>query len=309
MADMAHEHGSHDRHHVHLDETAWAALAAHAELEGEVLLDFVTDAIDRVLELRGPAEVIRVLDVGSGPGVAACELARRFPAAEVVAIDASPAMLERAARRVVAHGLGDRVRTQVAELPDGLAGVGVGPADLVWASMSLHHVGDEVAALRAIAAVLADGGVVAINEHADDPVRFLPADLGVGRPGLVGRVDQAASTWFAAMRAGLAGAAPSADLTDMVESAGLEVLVNGVVTVHLPAPLAPDARRFAVDQITRMQAQLAHHLDDHDLATLEVLLDPGDPASIHHREDLEITATRRLVLARRPVRGVSGSGG
>src|SRR5262245_4217152 len=104
--------------HVHLGEADWERLAGHAEQEGELLLGFVTDSARWISEVRGAdAPPVRlVLDIGSGPGVGTCELARRFAGARVIAVDGSPAMLERAARRAAAHGLEHRITTHLAEL-------------------------------------------------------------------------------------------------------------------------------------------------------------------------------------------------
>ncbi|MEO5901653.1 MAG: hypothetical protein ABIR68_16215, partial [Ilumatobacteraceae bacterium] len=54
-----HVHG-----HVHLDEADWAAYAAQTEVQGEVFMQFLTDTIAWVGELRGGnAPVVqRVLD-------------------------------------------------------------------------------------------------------------------------------------------------------------------------------------------------------------------------------------------------------
>ena len=278
----------HDHPHVHLDEAHWASWADHAELEGDVLLDFVTGAAASVAALAaGP--VRRVLDVGSGPGVGTAELARRFPDAEVVAVDASPAMLDRVGGRAARLGVADRVRTHVAELPGGLTDLG--PADVVWASMSLHHVGDEVAALRAMAEVLAPGGVLALAEFADDPMRVLPDDLDLDPPGLGERLAQADAEWFAEMRAGLPGHEPSADLAAMVAAAGLDVVGDEVVVVRFDAPLAAAAHRFAVEHLRRSRGRLEQHLDAQDAAALSAL---------EERADLLVHATRRIVVARRP---------
>jgi SAM-dependent methyltransferase len=56
----------------------------------------------------------RVLDIGTGSGKAARLLASRYPAAEVVGIDLSPAMIE-AASRLLPDELADRVRYEVAD--------------------------------------------------------------------------------------------------------------------------------------------------------------------------------------------------
>jgi SAM-dependent methyltransferase len=278
----------HGHDHVHLDESHWAAWADHAELEGEVLLDFVTGAATAVAGLVG-GPVRRVLDVGSGPGVGTAELARLFPDAEVVAVDASPAMLDRVGGRAARLGVGHRISTHAAELPGGLAHLG--PVDVVWASMSLHHVGDEVAALRAMGAVLAAGGVLALAEFADGPMRVLPDDLGDGRPGLGARLEEANVAWFAEMRAGLPGHEPSADLAAMVAAAGLDVLADDVVVVRHDAPLTGAARRFAVDHLRRSRGRLEQLLDADDAVALEAL---------EGRDDLVVDAARRIVLARRP---------
>src|ERR1700730_14826746 len=124
-----HQAHGHNHGHVHIDEADWEAFAAHTELEGELLLSFVTDSADWIAKLRGPGAppVRRVLDIGSGPGVGTCELARLFPDAHVVAIDNSPAMLDRARRRALAEGLDPRISTLLAEVPGGLEGLE--PAD------------------------------------------------------------------------------------------------------------------------------------------------------------------------------------
>jgi ubiquinone/menaquinone biosynthesis C-methylase UbiE len=56
----------------------------------------------------------RILDVGTGTGGSARVLARRFPTAEVVGVDLSPAMIDEA-RRILPRNLGGRVRYEVAD--------------------------------------------------------------------------------------------------------------------------------------------------------------------------------------------------
>lgn len=292
-------HGADQHHHghVHLDEADWEALAAHTELEGELLLAFVTDSARWIAELRGPdaPPVRRLLDIGSGPGVGTCELARLFPDAQVVAVDGSPAMLERATRRAAAHGLDRRITTHLAELPDGLDGLDV--ADVIWASMSLHHIGDETNALRVLRDLLEPPGLLAIAEVAE-PMRVLPDDLDVGRPGLADRLDRAECSWLAAMRAGLSGSVPSTDLASMLTSAGLDVVGSRLARERFDPPLSDTARQVVLERIRRVRQQLDELLDDEDLHTLDMLSDADDPRSVVRRPDVFLAASRQIVVAR-----------
>jgi SAM-dependent methyltransferase len=288
----------HHHDHVHMDEREWAELADYAELEGEVMLGFVADAAQWVNEVRGAdaQPVMRVIDIGSGPGVGTCELARLFPQAQVVAVDSSPAMLERVVARAEVAGLSDRVRTHRAELPNGLDGLE--PADVIWASLSLHHVGDEVDALRRLGDLLADGAVLAIAEIAE-PTRFVPRDVGLGRPGLAERLEAVEAEWFASMRAGLDGSVASAELTDMIAAAGLTVIGSRLAIRRFAAPLDDAAGRLVTERVRRARRQLADRLEADDLATLDVLGDPADARSAANREDSALESSRQLVLARR----------
>ena len=298
-ADRHHREHHHD--HVHPDDADGPAWAAHLELEGEVLLAFVTEAAAWVTELRGPEAppVRRIVDIGSGPGVGTCELARQFPHAEVIAVDGSPAMLERTEQRAARQDLAARISTHHAELPGGLEGVG--GADVIWVSMALHHIGDEVASLRILRDLLDPYGVIAIAEVAE-PMRVLPDGLDLGRPGLADRLESAEAKWFAGMREGLTDAVPGTDLPSMLAAAGLEVVGARTSRLRLDAPLSVDARQLAFGHLRRMRRRFEEHLDDHDLHTLDVLTDPDDPRSVRHRPDVFVAASRQILIAR-PIGG------
>jgi ubiquinone/menaquinone biosynthesis C-methylase UbiE len=70
-------------------------------------------ALERALDAL-PAAPKRVLDLGTGTGLAAFVAARRFPKAEVVGVDLAPAMVEQA-RQLTPPELLDRVRFEQAD--------------------------------------------------------------------------------------------------------------------------------------------------------------------------------------------------
>jgi SAM-dependent methyltransferase len=290
-----HSHPEADASH-HLDFES-PTMAAFLELEGEVLAGLVAEATSMVAQLcEGHGVVVRrVLDIGCGPGVGTCCLAQRFDSARVVAVDGSAAMLDHATARAERLGLASRVETRIVELPAGLAELG--PADIVWASMVLHHVGDEVAALRRIRGLLEPGGLLALVERAG-PLRILPDDADLGLPGLWERLDAAWAAWFSDMRAELPGATTSADYPTMLQEAGLELVADEVLTLVLDAPLDARARRFAHGNLLRTRAQLAPHADAADLQALDMLVDEHADEGILHRDDARLCASRHLYVAR-----------
>ena len=297
----AHEHQPSQQHgHVHLDEADWREWADQTEHEGQLLLAFVTDAIRWATELRGPdtPPVRRVIDIGSGPGVGTCELARLFPDAHVIAVDASPAMLDRVRKRAAVHGLDERVSARLAELPGGLDGVE--PAEMIWASMALHHVGDEIAALGVLRDLLEPSGLLVIAEFPAlaETMRVLPDELDVGRPGLTERLESARAKWFAAMRHGLGSDGSSADLSAMLSSAGFEMVGSRLAHRRLDPPLPEDARRVVLGHLRQTRKHLDDYLDDEDLRTLDVLTDAEDPRSVVHRSDVYVASSRQIVIAR-----------
>jgi SAM-dependent methyltransferase len=289
-----HEHHGHgDDHHMFDSPEA----AASTELEGDVLIGFVSDAASALAALcdKFVIDVRRVLDLGSGPGVGSCVLAERFGGATVVAADGSVAMLDRAASRAARLGLAERVEARVVELATELPTLG--RADLVWASMSLHHVGDELAALRDVRLLLEPDGLVALVErHA--PTRVLPESVDLGRPGIWDRLDAAWADWFTHMRADLPGSSESADYPTMLDAAGFDVVADQVLSVSIDEPLDAAGRRFALKQLRQSRDKLDDRADPDDLRALDALLDENAPDGVMHRGDVRISATRRLYVGR-----------
>jgi SAM-dependent methyltransferase len=282
-------HGDH-KHHVAFDTPE---MAATAEVEGELLggiFDAGASRLADVCRTRG-VDVRRILDLGCGPAVGTCVLAERFPAAQVVGVDGSEAMLAAAADRIERSGLGHRVTTRLGTFPDDLPSLG--RTDVVWASLVLHHVGDEVAALRAIRGLVEPDGVLALLEL-DAPLRVVVPGADADRPGLWERLDAAWTDWFAGMRAELPDARESDPYPAMLDAAGFDVVVDDVLTVAVDAPLDGRARQFAQRHVDRMRTALESHAEPADLAALDALAaDDG----IARRDDVALRATRHLFVA------------
>jgi 2-polyprenyl-3-methyl-5-hydroxy-6-metoxy-1,4-benzoquinol methylase len=120
----------------------------------------VARAIGEVLDLNPR---MSALDVGGGTGRLSILLADRVGSATVT--DPSAGMVDVARQRIEEAGLSDRLRAVRADLTtDRLAG----SYDVVWSSLALHHVPDLDALLRSVAALLVDGGRLAIADLDED---------------------------------------------------------------------------------------------------------------------------------------------
>ncbi|OLZ66385.1 SAM-dependent methyltransferase [Streptomyces sp. IMTB 2501] len=294
----AHQGHDHGHGHGHGGDVDWAALAALLEAEAEVH----SPAYARALAWLGKevTEPGLIVDAGSGPGVVACLMAEAFPGARVVAADASEPLLERARARAARQGVADRFDTLAGELPESLKELEY-PADLLWASRSLHHLGDQKAALTAFAARLAPGGTLAVLEGGL-PSRCLPREIGFGRPGLQARLDVAQEERFARMRAELPGAvAETEDWPALLSAAGLKHTGSRSFLLDVPAPVPDRARAFVVAALTRAREIHADALDAEDRATLDRLVDPADPGSVHRRPDVFLLTAHTVHRAVRPV--------
>ena len=128
----------------------------------------VARAIEEAVDL-GPQ--MSAVDVGGGTGRLSILLADRV--GSVVVTDPSAGMVQVARERIAAAGLGDRLRAVQADLTtDRLDGA----YDVVWSSMALHHVEDLDALLRSVAALLVDGGRLAVADLDEDPDGAFHAD-------------------------------------------------------------------------------------------------------------------------------------
>lgn len=300
-------HGHHGQTHGHghaahghgpdAGDFDWDVMGPMLEQNAELGLGQYGEAARWVAGLPAAREVRRVLDVGSGPGVITCLLAEVFPEAEVIAVDGTPALLERARARAERLGLGDRVRTIHAELPQDLGKLV--EADLIWAGNSLHHMGDQRGVLAGFAGLLRPGGAVALVEGGL-PTRQLPRDIGIGGAGLEARIDAASADWFADMRAALPDARQETeDWNALFCAVGLKPQGTRSFLLDLPAPLTTLAREHVVETFARQREVLADRLSEEDLAVIDRLLDPADPAGLHRRDDVFVLSARTVQVAAR----------
>src|ERR1700678_4396047 len=119
-----HAHGDHAHRHAGAAEDDYTDLL---DLDAEVLRDYWSAALDWVQSMAAGTARTRLLDLGAGTGGGAIGLAQRYPDAEVVALDVSPAGLARVRAKAADLGLAQRVRPVEADLD-------LGWPDLGWAS-------------------------------------------------------------------------------------------------------------------------------------------------------------------------------
>ncbi|MFD9498111.1 class I SAM-dependent methyltransferase [Streptomyces sp. NPDC060035] len=295
-----HGHG-HTHAHAHgTDDFDWDVVGPWLEEEAELSSTQYEAAARWIAALPEAPQVRRVLDIGSGPGVISCLLAEVFPGAEVVAVDGTPALLERTRARAARHGVGERVRTVHAELPKDLGKLD--EADLIWAGNALHHIGDQRGLLAGFAGLLRPGGTVALLEGGL-AARQLPRDIGFGRPGLEARLEAISADRFEEMRAGLPDATREIeDWSALFAAVGLEPQGTRSFLLDLPAPISGIARDRAVVEFARKREAFADRLTAEDASALDRLLDPGDPVGLRLRSDLFLLSARTVHLARREPR-------
>lgn len=121
----------------------------------------------------------RVLDAGSGPGREAGALAKRYPRAQVIALDFSLRMLRQARGflpRFLARNEKRLLCSDFARLP-----IAAGSVDLVWSNMALHWAADPLPVLREFHRVLAVDGLLMFSTLGPDTLVELTRAAGGAR--------------------------------------------------------------------------------------------------------------------------------
>ena len=129
--------------------------------------------VARLLELTGPLDPARALDLGTGPADIPVRLLARRPGSRVTGVDGSAAMLDIARAAVGAAGVAGAIDLRLGDA----AATGLPAAwfDVVFSNSLLHHVGDPVGLWREIRRVARPGAVVFVRDLAR------PADEAAAR--------------------------------------------------------------------------------------------------------------------------------
>ena len=187
------------------------------------------------------------VDLGCGPGNSTALVAHRFPTAEVVGLDSSPAMLDAARRRLPALRF---------ERADAATWTPARTPDLIYANAALQWVPDHPALLPRLFGLLAPGGVLAVQmpDNLAEPTHRLmrevaasgPWAAAIGDPAVAGRLGRMLTVdgYYDAL-------APLAAEVDVWRTAyqhrmdGARAIVDWVSATGLRPfldPLPPDAR-------------------------------------------------------------------
>jgi SAM-dependent methyltransferase len=276
----------------HDSEHDSAVMAELLDLDAEVLHSYLSEVTTWVHELAAGSPRRRILDLGSGTGNGALALAQRFAGADVIALDMSAEMLDRLRDKARDLGVAERIRVVQADLD--AAWPAIDTVDLVWASNSLHHLADPHRVLTEVFATLRPGGLLAVAEMGSFP-RFLPDDLGIGRPGLEARCHAA----MAEMRAGYAPHLGD-DWAAHLRRAGFTIEAERTFAIDLTPPLPASTGRYAQVFLRRVRDALDGRLTTGDLATLDTLIDGDAPGGVLRRDDLGVHAARTVWVAGRP---------
>ena len=276
-----HGHEQHGQHGGHEQHSGHEQLTEMLDLDAEVLSDFYREVITWVGGLA-PAHP-RIVDIGAGSGTGTLALARALPEAELIAVDLEERMLAHLRTKAAEAGVAGRIRTVQADLdkpwPRELA-----PADVLWASASMHHLADPAAALAQASAALKPGGLFVISELDSFP-RFLPDPQGAALEARAQR-EQARIRQERGLHMGL-------DWGARLAEAGFTLEADRRFDIVLAAPLPPATGRYAAVCLGRLHQSLADRLSPADLAALE-----GIAATVATRDDLRVTTERTVWIGR-----------
>ena len=280
----------------HRHAAQWSDELEQLEREGQISAAMISEVIDWLVTTRaGPIQT--VIDVGAGPGYAACAFAVALPQARVIALDPTRALLDHALQRARDMGVADRLEAVEGDIGESLEGLH--PADLIWCSHVLHHLPDPVTGLQALRARVHPGGRAAIREGGL-PTRVLPSGYGVGSAGFAARVeammaDHMQHKWD--MTHAASGGAQ--DWSELMAAAGFVDVVTRAFVLHVAAPVDDAARTHVVEYYSRARDAIGADLSADDARALDTLLDENDERSLACRPDVFVLSASTVHVGRR----------
>jgi demethylmenaquinone methyltransferase/2-methoxy-6-polyprenyl-1,4-benzoquinol methylase len=183
----------------------------------------------------------RVLDVATGTGDLAIEIARACPGATVVGLDPSPGMLGVAQHKLAKRGLADRVSLVVGDaqqLPQKNCEI-----DAATIAFGIRNVPDRGLALRELARVVRPGGRIAVLELGEPRRGVLAAAARLHCHHIVPRLGGwlSGSREYRYLQQSVAAFPPAEQFAELMRQSGLDVievvpLTFGVCTLYLATP-------------------------------------------------------------------------
>ena len=172
----------------------------------------------------GDAGVSRVLDLATGTGDLAIQIAAKYPDAQIEAVDPSSKMLDVARAKMGARGLLDRIRLEIG-VAEKLSYLNR-HFDAVSIAFGIRNVPDRIRALTEMGRVTRSGGRVAILELSEPQGGFLGPlarfHVHTVVPWLGGLLS--GSREYQYLQRSIAAFPPPSEFARMMEQAGLHVL-------------------------------------------------------------------------------------
>jgi demethylmenaquinone methyltransferase/2-methoxy-6-polyprenyl-1,4-benzoquinol methylase len=184
----------------------------------------------------------RVLDVATGTGDLAIEIARACPGASIIGLDPSAKMLAVGQQKLAKRGLAERISLVVGDaqaLPQANCEI-----DAATIAFGIRNVPDRGKALRELARVVRPGGricVLELNEPRDKGLFAAAARIHTHH--VVPRLGAwlSGAREYRYLQSSVAAFPPPAEFADLMRASGLEVLevtplTFGVCTLYLATP-------------------------------------------------------------------------